>query len=231
MAAIAAGGGDAAHGMLFESLLTSILLLTIVGEDAQGVHFPIIQEQGERAVLVFTDYEEASTGDSYKTIPFRRLCDMIKPANAGMKINQHSAHTRIVPAAWVRAIAEGASSRPLAVTTLTEKLGKQRPKLRPAHDVRNEVQERLREALITHPEVSAAYLVRGTFGEHEALILGLIVDPQVGDDQRAFVARNLHEWVRPLLGGDEIDFLFDKPGGELSTMCAEQGPVFYRRAS
>jgi hypothetical protein len=233
MAALADGEDDAKLRVLYRALRGAIVVV-VPGrtntELAENQFFlPTYEDKSGRSILIaYTGLDVAPSDRPRVWMPFAELCKQVVPSGLAIHINPGQSQSGIAPANWVRAIAEGAAEMPDPVRTLTTWI--KDVEVSPAPDVRMAIRERLIQGLQATRGVVEAYLAYATanVGEPPILALCVVVVPAVvAEGQR--VATELHAWVRPLMGDEEIDFLVLPPEDRrLLPKFKSVGRPFYR---
>lgn len=184
---------------------------------------------GEETIIAYTDFDAAPADTRCQVMPFVEFCKRI--ASTGLVVAIYGGpHAGIVPAYWVRALADGASEMPAPLLVA----GSERRiiKVEAINRVRTALMQRLVSGVTANPVIRTAYLVLATFEDGNGFLVGMVVDPSVGlDSQGKALATEIYAWVVPtLVEGEEIYFLTLSPDDNLVARLKAVAPPFYRRS-
>ena len=233
MAAIAGGEDDPNLRALYRALRRAIVVVVSAKTDLDldeetQLFVRSYEDSSGRAILIaYTGFDVAPSDSPRTWIPFVELCKQVVSSGLAIHINPGTPHGGIAPANWVRAIAEDAAEMPEPVRTFGTRI--KDADVSPAHDAKMAIRKRLIQALVATRGVVEAYLgyAATNAGEHPVLTLCVVVIPAVVAEGRR-VATELHAWVRPLMGDEEIDFLIVPPDDRFVAKFKSVGGPLYR---
>lgn len=117
---------------------------------------------GGEAITAYTDFEAAPADTRCHAMPFVELCKRI--ASTGLAVAIWGApRVGLVPAYWVRALADGEPEMPAPITVAASV--HRIVKVEAVDRVRPALMQRLVTGVTANPVVSAAYLVLATFDD------------------------------------------------------------------
>lgn len=183
---------------------------------------------GKETIIAYTDFEAAPADTRCHAMPFVEFCKRI--ASTGLVVAIYGGpRVGVVPAYWVRALAEGTPEMPVPLAVVASAI--EIVKLEAVDRVRSALMQRLVVGLTANTQVTAAYLVLATFEDHVGFLVGMVVGPgPVLEPQRKELASEMYSWVKPaLVEGEEIYFQTLHPDDALVARLRAVGPPVYRR--
>jgi hypothetical protein len=211
MAAVAGGKNDPNLRGLYHALRGAMVVVVpgetdVELEEGQFFLRTYRDKSGREILTAYTSMEVAPSDTPRIWIPFVELCKTAVPSGLAIRIYSGTPDGGVAPANWVRAIAEGVTEMPEPIHTIDTRI--KDLEISPARDVKTPILKRLIEALRATRGVIEAYLAYATpnVTDKSILTLCVVVTPAVLAEGHR-VATELHAWVRPLMGDDEIDFL------------------------
>ena len=240
MAAMGTAADEAAdmvlRATLYRALRGASLVFPMLDSRTQDGHVSFslrtgVEPDGRATIFAYTSFDLAPADIRRAAVPLVEICKRISTMELSVHINAGTPGGGIVPASWVRAIAEGKPEMPRPVATLEQRL--KVVEMTPASDATPELRRRLADGLVAHVFIAAAYFVWATFKDGAGFLVSVICDPtsEIPAGQRERLATELYAWVAPAMADDEDIYFEVDPDAKFLARLKAVGPPFYRRGS